>query len=276
MASWSTGDILVNGARLHFTRTGGARSPLVPAHAASATSGLCWTCGAGAGGRLRPCDGDARATVLRRARNGLHPRADGERPAGRYRRAGPGAAGYSRPLDGWRYHACPGRPVPRRARRDRAGRRRALTDADFPRRQEGEENPFLARLSRLKPNPRRAGGRDAGLVDGRMPSWSRGQTPSFSSNLRAAQFHPPAHRLPNCCHGLRPALLITADLGRGAIVRPEMAAADAQQQMPQLQVAHIPGAGHSVRREQFGAYIAAVRSFLRPWAAAYRQADEHP
>jgi hypothetical protein len=43
--------------------------------------------------------------------------------------------------------------------------------------------------------------------------------------------------------------------------------------MPQLQIAHIPGAGHSIRREQFDRYIAVVRSFLNTWAATYRQAD---
>ena len=87
-------------------------------------------------------------------------------------------------------------------------------------------------------------------------------------NLRAAQFHP--------TNGITcPALLITADLDRGAIVRPEMAAA-MQQQMSQLQIAHIPGAGHSIRREQFDRYIAVVRSFLDTWAATYRQADARP
>jgi hypothetical protein len=49
-----------------------------------------------------------------------------------------------------------------------------------------------------------------------------------------------------------------------------------QQQMPQLQIAHIPGAGHSIRREQFDRYIAVIRSFLDIWASAYRQADAHP
>jgi hypothetical protein len=53
-------------------------------------------------------------------------------------------------------------------------------------------------------------------------------------------------------------------------------AAAMQQQMPQLQIAHIPGAGHSIRREQFDRYIAVVRSFLDTWAAAYQQADAHP
>ena len=49
-----------------------------------------------------------------------------------------------------------------------------------------------------------------------------------------------------------------------------------QQQIPQLQIAHIPGAGHSIRREQFDGYIAAVRSFLDTWAATYRHADARP
>ena len=40
-----------------------------------------------------------------------------------------------------------------------------------------------------------------------------------------------------------------------------------QQQIPQLQVAHIPGAGHSIRREQFNHYIAVGRAFLGSWAA---------
>lgn len=38
----------------------------------------------------------------------------------------------------------------------------------------------------------------------------------------------------------------------------------------QLQITHISGAGHNIRREQFDHYIAAVRSFLESWAAAYR------
>jgi pimeloyl-ACP methyl ester carboxylesterase len=32
--------------------------------------------------------------------------------------------------------------------------------------------------------------------------------------------------------------------------------------MPQGRVVHIAGAGHNIRREQFEAYIAAVKAFL--------------
>lgn len=58
-----------------------------------------------------------------------------------------------------------------------------------------------------------------------------------------------------------PTLLITADTDLGALVKPEIA---------QLAVAswkdgrtvHIPGAGHSIRRDQFDKYLINVRQFL--------------
>lgn len=279
MASWSTGDILVNGARLHFTRTGGARPPLVLAHGFS-DSGLCWTPVAQA------LEADYDLVMVDARGHGFS-----DAPATGYTlaqmasdlRGVIGGLGLARPailghsMGGGTTLALAGLypDVPGAIVLEDAG---ALTDADFPRRQEGEENPFLARLSRLQAKTRdelvaemRA---SSGWPDAELEPWADAK---LQFNLRAAQFHPTsgiawAELLPRIAC---PALLITADLGRGAIVRPEMAAA-MQQQMPQLQVAHIPGAGHSVRREQFGAYIAAVRSFLRPWAAAYRQADAHP
>ena len=42
MSSWTTEDIVVNGVRMHVTRTGGDRPPVVLAHGFS-DSGLCWT-----------------------------------------------------------------------------------------------------------------------------------------------------------------------------------------------------------------------------------------
>jgi pimeloyl-ACP methyl ester carboxylesterase len=58
-----------------------------------------------------------------------------------------------------------------------------------------------------------------------------------------------------------PALLITADPTLGSIVTEESARA-LKTLLPQLKVAHIPGAGHNIRREQFEAYLAAVRGFV--------------
>lgn len=58
-----------------------------------------------------------------------------------------------------------------------------------------------------------------------------------------------------------PALLITADPAEGAIVTPEIAA-EALSLMPRGRVVHIAGAGHNIRRDQFTAYMTAVREFL--------------
>lgn len=57
-----------------------------------------------------------------------------------------------------------------------------------------------------------------------------------------------------------PTLLLTAD---GDVrVSPEVAK-EAQSLCSSLLLAHIPGAGHSIRRDQFEAYLKAVKSFLQ-------------
>jgi pimeloyl-ACP methyl ester carboxylesterase len=58
-----------------------------------------------------------------------------------------------------------------------------------------------------------------------------------------------------------PALLITADVEKGAIVSPHTAQ-EATKLSPYLQVAAIPNAGHNIRRENYAAYMQALRSFL--------------
>ncbi len=58
-----------------------------------------------------------------------------------------------------------------------------------------------------------------------------------------------------------PALLITGDVAEGAIVTPEVAATAARL-MPRGRIVYIPEAGHNIRRDQFNAYMTAVREFL--------------
>lgn len=58
-----------------------------------------------------------------------------------------------------------------------------------------------------------------------------------------------------------PTLLITADVEKGGIVTPEIAE-KAVELNPKIQVVNIADAGHSVRREAFKAYMAAVEEFL--------------
>ena len=62
--------------------------------------------------------------------------------------------------------------------------------------------------------------------------------------------------------------MIAADSALGALVS-ETDAEALRALVPHLQVARLPGAGHNVRREQVGPYLAAVRTFLGEWAAEH-------
>ena len=58
-----------------------------------------------------------------------------------------------------------------------------------------------------------------------------------------------------------PVLLIIGDRDAGAIVS-EQIAAEAAASMPNLQVVHLAGANHDIRRARFDAYMEALRDFL--------------
>jgi N-formylmaleamate deformylase len=58
-----------------------------------------------------------------------------------------------------------------------------------------------------------------------------------------------------------PALLLSADLERGAAAG-EGDLAQLKDLLRHLQIVHIPGAGHNIRRERFGRYIEVVQGFL--------------
>jgi len=64
-----------------------------------------------------------------------------------------------------------------------------------------------------------------------------------------------------CARITCPALLITADVSEGAMVA-LASTTEAARLLPQGHVVHIPGAGHNIRRDQFVAYMTAVREFL--------------
>jgi pimeloyl-ACP methyl ester carboxylesterase len=58
-----------------------------------------------------------------------------------------------------------------------------------------------------------------------------------------------------------PVLLITGDVERGGIVTPETAR-EVSSLVRNGKTVHIPGAGHSIRRDRFEEYLEAVRKFL--------------
>jgi N-formylmaleamate deformylase len=59
-----------------------------------------------------------------------------------------------------------------------------------------------------------------------------------------------------------PTLLITADVEKGAIISADTAH-QAEVLNSRIRVAHIPGAGHNIRREQYAGYMQILREFLK-------------
>ncbi len=284
MDHWQSGSIDVGGVRLHYMRTGGgglgAKPPVVLAHGFS-DAGLCWTPVAEAleadydlimvdarghgrsdapetGYTLAQMAGDLRGVI---AGLGLH------RPAVMGHSMG---GGTTLALAGL-YPDVPGAII-----LEDAG---ALSPADFPHRRQAAENPAQSMFARLQNKTR-----DELIAEMRTqhPDWSEAELGPWADaklrlHPRVATFDPTAgitwqELLPRITC---PALLITADLDRGAIVRPEHAA-EMQRQLPQLQIMHIPGAGHNIRREQFDRFLEAVRSFLAPWTATYAPGGAQP
>jgi N-formylmaleamate deformylase len=60
-----------------------------------------------------------------------------------------------------------------------------------------------------------------------------------------------------------PTLLVTAEPELGSIVT-DTIATEARALCPSIEVAHLAGAGHNIRRERFGEFVDAVKAFLAP------------
>ena len=267
MAVWQSGDIEVSDLRLYYTRTGGKKPQVVLAHGFS-DDGLCWTPVA----EVLASEYDV---IMVDARG--HGRSEGpEQGYGSAEHAGDLASvitglGLHRP-------AVLGHSMGAATALMLAGMHPNLVGAilleDPPawwvagsptgldKERQAQMRGWVTELKRKT--------REEMIADVRThsPSWSEAELgPWADAKLRlsfnalnregaAAVDWPTTVRRVTC-----PALLITADPERGAIVTPEGAAA-LQALMPQLRVAHIPEAGHSIRREQFDRYIDVVRTFL--------------
>jgi N-formylmaleamate deformylase len=268
MSSWQSNTVEANGIRLHYTRTGGTRPPLVLAHGFS-DDGLCWTPVAEA---LAPeydvIMVDARGHGRSAApEQGYGPVEQAEDLAGVIAALGlrrPPVLGHSMGAGtalmlAGTYPDVPGAIL--------------LEDPPHWWMRDPEEPPFdpewqarqRAWIMELKRKTREE------LIAAQRaetPGWSEAELgPWADAKLRfnlnalnrgdvAPVDWPPVLRRIAC-----PALLITADSTRGAILT-EDAAAALKALVPQLQIAHIPEAGHSIRRDQFDRYMEVVRAFL--------------
>jgi N-formylmaleamate deformylase len=261
--TWQSGDIEVNRLRLHYTRTGGDKPPVVLAHGFS-DDGLCWTPVA----ELLAAKYDV---VMVDARG--HGKSDG--PPRGY-----GSAEHAGDIAG----VITGLRLKRPAMLGHSmGAATALVLAgaypDLPRAILLEDPPpwWVA-----APPTRRPARFNNSIIDlkrktreeliaharTQSPTWSEAELGPwadaklrFSLNVlrrgKSATVNWPATVQRIAC----PTLLITADVEKGAIVPPE-AATVFLELVPQAQVVHIAGAGHSIRREQFERYMEVIKTFL--------------
>lgn len=272
MSDWFSGDVSSHGIRLHYTRTGGDKPPLILSHGAT-DNGLCWTRVA----RALEADYDL---IMPDARG--HGRSDA--PASGYTSADHAAdlAGLIRAL-GLQRPALAGHSM------GAATTLRLIADAPELATCAVLEDPPLwltppAAPAPGQPNPREAirrtvleaqasGDLDSTIRRGReaSPRWAEDEwqpwaeaklqvSRAFLDTLGSGRAIPQDWR--ELLARVRcPLLLVTSDPELGGIVTPE-AAQEAQRILPGLELVRLGGAGHNIRREQFDGFVAAVRGFL--------------
>jgi N-formylmaleamate deformylase len=284
MKRWQSEMIVINGLRLHYTRTGGDKPPLVLAHGFS-EDGLVWT---------------ALAEVLEAAYDVIMPDARGHGqsdPA----ETGLGTAELASDLHGiisalglaepavlghsmggmttlalaGLYPYVPGAIVVedgmpfemRRTAPGNAGARDGLrTYFDTIKGKSHEELMAWRRIQ--SPNWSETDVRT--FADAKMRLNPRTLAPVMNQDAGASNTHDIMSPVdwPMLLRQIRcPALLITGDPEQGAMVSASQAAA-LQEQVPTLRVAHIAHASHDVRRDQSGHFLEVISPFLEDWARA--------
>jgi N-formylmaleamate deformylase len=267
---WQTGFVEANGIRLHYTRTGGGKPPLVLAHGVT-DAGPCWTA-------VAKALADEYDAIMVDARG--HGYSDApERGYGPVEQAADLAGvistlGLARPAVLGHSMGAATALVLAGTHPDLPG---AIVLEDPPAWWTGWYNTPAARERHVAMRERAlhlkrktrveliAGQRaeQPGWSDAEIEPWGDAKQ-RFSPNVlsvfdedNAAGVDWPVVLSRITC----PALLITGDPERGAIVTDESAAA-LEALVPHLQIAHIPGAGHNIRRDQFTRYLDVVRNFL--------------
>ncbi|HEX5416479.1 MAG TPA: alpha/beta hydrolase, partial [Chloroflexota bacterium] len=261
MSEWQSGDVVANGIKVHYYRTGGNKPPIILSHGAT-DDGLCWT-------RVTRALEAKYDVIMPDARgHGLSDAPDDGYTSVERAKDLAGlieALGLKQPVVGG--HSM-GAGTTFRLAIDRPELIRAaiLEDPGFrPKDEPVDEATQSQRASRMRENTARlkAMTRDELIahIRAERPSWSEEEYgPWADSKLRLSAKFGGAMRFPERPHwsellpSLRvPTLLITADPDKGSIVTAE-AAAEAESLSPRLKSVHLAGAGHNIRREQYAAF----------------------
>lgn len=273
MAEWLSKDVMINGLKVHYYRTGGDKPPFVLAHGAT-DDGLCWTPVA------KVLEKDYDVIMIDALGHGLSDSPDGPNPTtamGDHLAAVIKALGIEKPL-------VMGHSMGAATSLALGGLHPDLPKAILledpppfwkpaePRPEEpedGERRPSMTDWF----NSLRTKTREEIMADGRVqnPNWSEEEFgPWADSKMRFAAHDPgkPAfgrdfqRDISEVVGKITcPTLLIWADHDKGAIVQ-ESDLPSFNELVPQAVVKHIAGAGHNIRREQYETFVKTVQEFI--------------
>ncbi|MGI6367007.1 MAG: alpha/beta fold hydrolase [Anaerolineae bacterium] len=263
--NWTEGDVLTNGIRMHYYRTGGDKPALVLAHGFS-DNGLCWTPVA----RVLQADYDV---IMIDARN--HGKSEAPAGPGGSRAQGDDLAGLivALKLDkpAVMGHSMGGGATLNAVANHPGLIRRAILEDSGPNDPRPAPTPEQRRQRTGWAEELQTKTREEIMEIGRKqsPLWSEEELgPWADSKLQlnikaAAQIGTPGEPWREIFARVTcPMLILRSDNDRGSGVTPENAA-EAERLFPLVRSVYIPGAGHNIRRENFPDFMAAVTAFLK-------------
>lgn len=278
MSNWFSGDLTANGINIHYHRTGGDKPPLVVSHGFS-DNGLCWT-------RV--------AQVLEKDYDVIMPDARGhglsDAPEGPYT-----AQVHAADLAGLIQALNLGKPA--LMGHSMGAATTATTTALYPDLVAAailEDPPWFgpdSERATASPKEREAWSRarleriqrfkamtlaqviQEGHAAHEHPTWDKIEFEPWAQAKQQMSLNVLSGNQPRGIQELRgrwqdqvpqiqcPTLLVTADSEKDGIVTLEIAR-QVTQMNTQIQVVHLPGAGHNIRRERFHPFIWTVAGFL--------------
>ena len=268
MTDWSSGDIVANGITLHYQRTGGAKPPLVLAHGLT-DNGICWSPVVQRLAQDYDCilvdaRGHGKSTALAQGYTNAEHAADYAGLIRALNLVKPVMLGHSMGAATAAYLAAQYPDLVR-----------AILLEDPPWRLQAEQSTPAQQAAaaeewRARTITHRTLSHATLIEEGREnnPKWSSGELEPWA--IAKQQVSPNALNYVSEASApwweyvpriACPALLITADVTAGAIVSQASAQA-AVALNPNIRVAHVPDAGHSIRRENLEPYVRVVRDFL--------------